>query len=134
MTANASLVSSIEAAAKSAGLKLISTTETSDPGGQPTQIFQLGLPGLDDRRLHLELTEAFDFDQPHLLPEMAAHLAAEAKRLRERVAAEIKTTFASHYTKVVSLREALHLEAIAAYGKRATGEKYLINPNMGLDH
>jgi len=59
---------------------------------------------------------------------------AEAKRLRERVAAEIKTTFASHYSRVVSLREALQLEVIAAYGKRATGEKYLINPNLGLDH
>jgi NADPH2:quinone reductase len=50
-------------------------------------------------------------------------------RLRDRVAAEIKTTFASHYTKEVSLAEALSLDAIAIYGKQATGEKYLINPN-----
>ena len=50
-------------------------------------------------------------------------------RLRQRVAAEINTTFASSYTEVVSLPEALTLEAIAAYGKLATGEKYLINPN-----
>jgi hypothetical protein len=55
--------------------------------------------------------------------------AAEAQKLRERVVAELKTTFASHYTKVVSLREALQLGNIAAYSKRATGEKYLINPN-----
>lgn len=53
-----------------------------------------------------------------------------AQRLRERVASEITTTFASHYTKVVSLREALTLEAIAVYGKQATGEKYLINPQL----
>nr|WP_221302830.1 zinc-binding dehydrogenase [Quisquiliibacterium transsilvanicum] len=52
-----------------------------------------------------------------------------AQRLRERVAAELKTTFASKYTREVSLAEALTLEAIAAYGKRATGEKYLILPN-----
>jgi NADPH2:quinone reductase len=51
------------------------------------------------------------------------------KRLRERVAAGLETTFASHYTKEVSLAGALALDAIAAYGKRATGEKYLINPN-----
>lgn len=51
--------------------------------------------------------------------------------LRERVMAELKTTFASHYTKVVSLPEALQLSNIAVYGKRATGEKYLINPNKG---
>ncbi len=55
-----------------------------------------------------------------------------AQKLRERVAAEIKTTFASRYTKEVSLAEALQLEAIAAYGQQATGEKYLILPNKGL--
>jgi NADPH:quinone reductase-like Zn-dependent oxidoreductase len=54
------------------------------------------------------------------------------QKLRERVAAEIKTTFASRYTKVVSLAEALQLSEIAVYGKQATGEKYLINPNKGL--
>lgn len=52
-----------------------------------------------------------------------------AQRLRERVAAELTTTFASRYTREVSLAEALSLEAIAAYGKRATGEKYLIRPD-----
>jgi NADPH:quinone reductase-like Zn-dependent oxidoreductase len=55
----------------------------------------------------------------------------EGKRLRERVVDELKTTFASHYTTVVSLREALDLASIAIYGKRATGEKFLINPNKG---
>ena len=56
----------------------------------------------------------------------------EAQKLRERVASEIKTTFASKYTKVVSLPEALALSEIAVYGKQATGEKYLIDPNKGL--
>jgi NADPH:quinone reductase-like Zn-dependent oxidoreductase len=54
---------------------------------------------------------------------------ADALRLRQRVVAELKTTFASHYTQVVSLQEALQLSHIAVYAKRATGEKYLINPN-----
>src|SRR5882757_8711563 len=54
---------------------------------------------------------------------------ADGAKLRARVVAELKTTFASHYTKVVSLQEALQLENIAVYGKRATGEKFLINPN-----
>jgi NADPH:quinone reductase-like Zn-dependent oxidoreductase len=53
----------------------------------------------------------------------------EGTRLRQRVVDELKTTFASHYTQVVSLQEALQLSHIAVYGKRATGEKYLINPN-----
>src|ERR1700730_7237044 len=56
---------------------------------------------------------------------------ADGTRLRQRVVAELKTTFASHYTQVVSLQEALQLNHIAIYGKRATGEKYLINPNKG---
>jgi NADPH:quinone reductase-like Zn-dependent oxidoreductase len=55
--------------------------------------------------------------------------AADAARLRARVVAELKTTFASHYTQVVSLQEALQLSNIAVYNKRATGEKFLINPN-----
>ena len=81
MTTKATLLSSIEAAAIKAGLKLVSASE-ANLNGQPTQIFQLGLPPDDGRRLQLELTEAFDFDKPNLLPEMTAHLEAEAKRLR----------------------------------------------------
>ena len=50
-------------------------------------------------------------------------------RMRQRVADEIKTTFASHYTREVSLADLLNLDAIAVYNKRATGEKFLINPN-----
>jgi NADPH2:quinone reductase len=53
------------------------------------------------------------------------------KRLKQRVAAELKTTFASHYAGEVSLTEALQLDTIAAYGKRTTGQKYLINPHKG---
>jgi NADPH2:quinone reductase len=55
-----------------------------------------------------------------------------AQKLRERVAAEIKTTFASTYTKEISLAEALRLEEIAVYSTLATGAKFLINPNKGL--
>jgi NADPH2:quinone reductase len=55
--------------------------------------------------------------------------AEGAARLKARVAAELKTTFASRYTKEVSLREALRPEEIAVYAKQATGEKYLLNPN-----
>jgi NADPH:quinone reductase len=57
---------------------------------------------------------------------------AAFQALKERVAAELKTTFASHYSKEISLAEALQPESIAAYSKRSTGQKYLINPNKGL--
>jgi NADPH2:quinone reductase len=55
-----------------------------------------------------------------------------AQKLRERVASEIKTTFASTYTKKITLAEALKLEEIAVYSRQATGQKYLIEPNRGL--
>ncbi len=77
-----SLVKSLENAASQAGLVVLSATQGSDFHGKPTAVFQLGLPGESGRTLQLELSEAFDFDKPHLLPTMTAHLAAEAKRLR----------------------------------------------------
>jgi NADPH:quinone reductase len=52
------------------------------------------------------------------------------ERLRARVASEITTTFASHYTRVISLSEALDPAVIAAYSRKATGEKFLINPSL----
>ncbi len=65
-----------------------------------------------------------------LLPPFLQKIGPEsADKLRQRVADEIKTTFASHYTSEISLAEALSLDAINTYGRMATGEKYLINPN-----
>ena len=58
--------------------------------------------------------------------------AQKLQALRQRVASEIKTTFASGYTREVSLAEALQLEAVAVYAKQATGEKFLINPNKDV--
>jgi NADPH2:quinone reductase len=54
-------------------------------------------------------------------------------RLKARVASEIRTTFASHYTRTISLLEALDPDVIAAYGRRATGEKFLINPSLAIE-
>lgn len=68
-----------------------------------------------------------------LLTPFLGKLGAEGvARLRKRVADELKTTFASHYTAEISLAEALQPDVIAAYNKKTTGEKYLINPNKGL--
>jgi len=53
----------------------------------------------------------------------------EAGKMRARVAAELKTTFASNYTQTISLHQALDVETIRTYNKKSTGEKYLINPN-----
>ena len=56
---------------------------------------------------------------------------AEGQKLRQRVADELKTTFASHYTAEISLQDVLKPEVIAAYNKKATGTKYLVNPAKG---
>ena len=69
-----------------------------------------------------------------LLPPFLERIGPEAAgRLRQRVADEVTTTFASSYAKEISLAEALDLDNIAVYNKRATGEKYLINPNKDVD-
>ena len=52
-------------------------------------------------------------------------------RMRARVAAEIRTTFASHYTAEISLAEALDKDTLLAYSAKKTGEKYLIVPSKG---
>ena len=51
------------------------------------------------------------------------------EELKQKVADEIKTTFASHYTKEISMEEVLQPENNNVYSKQATGEKYLVNPN-----
>ncbi|MUM35515.1 NADH oxidase, partial [Mycobacterium sp. CBMA361] len=51
-------------------------------------------------------------------------------RLRARVAAELTTTFASTYTQEVSLAGLLKPDAFNSYLKKATGEKFLVNPQL----
>lgn len=67
-----------------------------------------------------------------LLPPFLAKIGPqEAQKLRERVAREVTTTFASHYTQEVSLAQALDPAVLASYGKQATGEKFLVVPHSG---
>ena len=58
---------------------------------------------------------------------------AEVGALRARVASELNTTFASHYTAEISLADVLSPEVIKAYTRFATGEKYLIVPLVSRD-
>ena len=63
-----------------------------------------------------------------LTPFLAGIGADGFARLRGRVAAELTTTFASSYTREVSLAGMLQPDAFQAYTKRATGEKFLVTP------
>lgn len=98
----------------------------------PKQVYIYG--GLDTRPT--ELTRRYGLNWGlggWLLTPFLARIGPEATAaLRRRVAAELKTTFASRYTAEISLSEALEPPVIAAYSRRATGEKYLINPAKGL--
>ena len=53
---------------------------------------------------------------------------ARVAELRARVASEIKTTFASHYTQSVTLSDLLQPEVLQSISRKATGEKYLVTP------
>lgn len=68
-----------------------------------------------------------------LLPNFLARVGNEvAGRLRTRVAKEMKTTFASHYTDEISLSQALDADTVKRYYAKATGEKFLVCPGMPL--
>ena len=65
-----------------------------------------------------------------LLTPMIGRIGMEKfQQMRQRVAAEIKTTFASSYAQEISFEEMLQPEIIKSYAKQATGEKYLVNPH-----
>ncbi|MEM7005079.1 MAG: zinc-binding dehydrogenase [Pseudomonadota bacterium] len=68
-----------------------------------------------------------------LLPNYLAKAGDEvAVRLRQRVADELKTTFASHYTDEISLSQALQADVVAQYNAKTTGQKFLICPQMDV--
>jgi NADPH:quinone reductase-like Zn-dependent oxidoreductase len=52
--------------------------------------------------------------------------------LHKRVADEINTTFASHYTDELSFKQAMTPSLVAQYNAKKTGEKFLINPSLGV--
>ena len=81
-----------------------------------------------------ELTRTFGFSWSVsgwlLTPFLQKIGLPDVNRLRQRVVAELTTTFASHYTQEISLRDVANLEIARAYNKRATGEKFLIVPTL----
>ncbi len=64
-----------------------------------------------------------------LLTPFLAKIGADAQRLRQRVADEITTTFASSYGMRLTLAEAVDPANVQRYAKMSTGDKALITPN-----
>jgi NADPH:quinone reductase-like Zn-dependent oxidoreductase len=94
---------------------------------------QVYIYGALDRR-PTELSRNFGFAWGvggFLLTPFLQKAGAEVQaRMRARVVAEIRSTFASHYSQVISLGGSLDAAAIAAYGVPTTGNKFLINPAL----
>ena len=68
-----------------------------------------------------------------LMPLFLARVGNErAAELRQRIADELKTIFASDYTEELSLREAIDPESIGKYLPKKTGEKYIVNPQKDI--
>jgi hypothetical protein len=66
----------------------------------------------------------------YLLMTALARLGDETvDRMRARVVAEAKTTFASGYARTIGLRDVLRPEILAVFARRSTGTKYLIDPS-----
>jgi hypothetical protein len=94
---------------------------------------QTGLYLRQSRYWPTELTRGFGMSHRRMAASNFWPGGSEAvARLKAQVAAEIKT-FASHYTRAISLLEALDPDVIAAYSRRSTGEKFLINPHLAVD-
>jgi hypothetical protein len=74
----------IQDAARQAGMVVLSAEAGTDFNQHPTAKFRLGLTAdaAPERSLELELSEAFDFQKPDLLPEMTTHLREAARRLK----------------------------------------------------
>ena len=66
-----------------------------------------------------------------LTPFMMKAGAETVAAMRQRVADELTTTFATEFTRTIGLAEALDPDVLRAYERKATGEKYLIDPTLG---
>jgi len=92
------------------------------------QVYVYGV--LDPRPIELQRRFGFAWGVGGwlLTPFLARTSREDLTRLRQRVADELTTTFASHYTDQISLREALDVETVRRYARLATGQKFLVRP------
>jgi NADPH:quinone reductase-like Zn-dependent oxidoreductase len=92
---------------------------------------QVYVYGALDRR-PIELHRRFGFSWGVggwlLTPFLARASTEDLARLRQRVADELTTTFASHYTDQISLHEALDPQTLQRCARQATGQKFLLRP------
>ena len=93
------------------------------------QVYIYGGLDLSPTELHRNFGMAWGIGGWLLFPFLEKIGPTATKSLKDRVVSGLKTTFASTYSREVSLLEALSESAISVYSKRATGTKYLIVPH-----
>ena len=93
------------------------------------QVYIYGALDRDPTELHRNFGMAWGIGGWLLTPFLGKLGLEGIERLRNRVVAELTTTFASHYTDEVSLAGALSPDAVAVYARQATGQKFLICPS-----
>src|SRR5271154_5268202 len=76
------LAGRVEAAAKAAGLVVVSSSVGQDFSGNPTTRFMLALVADKTKTQVLELSDKFDFSQADMLAEVGVYLGETAKRLK----------------------------------------------------
>lgn len=106
---------------------------TSSRYGSPThkQVYLYGALDSSPTELRRNYGMAWGIGGWLVFPYLQKIGAEATARLKARVAAELKTLFATRYGKEVSLTEVLQLSEIAQYSKRETGGKFLIVPHKG---
>lgn len=126
-TGGGNLVNQIFSAMEAAALKDV-TTRGAYGSNVFKRVYIYG--GLDSSPTVINRNFGFSWSlSGFLLTPVLEKLGIEkSMKMRQRVADELTTTFASHYTKEISLVEVLQKENILAFSKQATGEKYLITP------
>jgi NADPH:quinone reductase-like Zn-dependent oxidoreductase len=97
--------------------------------GQETQVYIYGRLDMSQTLVPPGVGFAWNLGGYLLTPFLQKAGPEVRARMRQRVVDELTTTFASHYTAEISLAEALNLKTLQAYNAKATGTKYLINPN-----
>ena len=95
---------------------------------EPKKVYIYGALDLGPTILNRAFGLTWDLAGWLLTPFMAKAGMEIVGRMRARVASELTTTFASHYSMRGNLDDMLTKEAVSVYNARRTGEKYLVTP------
>lgn len=98
--------------------------------GAPKQVYIYGALDTGPTTLHRTFGFSWNIGGWLLFPALQKLDRKVVARMRQRVVDELTTTFASRYTRTISLAAMLQPDILAAYERKSTGEKYLVDPSM----